>query len=883
MLLQKLYRRSGLRAVTLIRACALNAARRPVRRENLAPIRALLLFLLALVGGLGSARPAAAQSDPSQVGQWSPVSSMPYYAIHLHLLPTGKVLFWDRQSRQTLWDPETGSFTPAAQCPYNIFCTGHTLLADGRLFVAGGHVVDGVGLPHASIYDPFTDTWTPLPDMAAARWYPTVTTLANGQDVLVMSGQIDNTIGLNLTPEVWDSTAGAWRELTGATMPISMYSKMFLAPNGLIFNPSPIQVSRYFDVTGIGTVIKVGYSRINYRSNGSAVLYDDGKVLIVGGGDPPTATAEVIDLNAAAPVWQSTGSMSVPRMFQCATLLPDGTVLVTGGSSATAATAASAPTYPAELWNPATGNWTTLASNSAFRGYHSNAILLPDGRVLTTSGDYYPAASLTLPYQNANMQIFSPPYLFKGARPTITSVPLHVTYGQQVFVQTPDAASIAKVTLIRLSSSTHTNNMNQRINRLSFTLGDGGLNVTTPPNSVLCPPGHYMLFLVNSQGVPSVAKIVRVDIPPAPPSNLTAQVVVPHQINLSWIDHASNEDGFKIERSTDGVNFTQIDTVGPNVTSYTAAGLSGATQYYFRVCAYNGGDSDYSNIQSALTLPDPPNPPTGLAMTSRAQTTVALTWSDNSNNEDGFKIEGSTDGTHFTPAGSVGQNQTTCTVTGLSAATQYSFRVYAYNAGGNSGYSNVLSVTTLPNPPAAPTGLSATPTSKTTINLSWTDQAGNEDGFKIERSSDGVHFTQIGTVGPNITNYTATGLTKATQYSFRVRAYNIGGNSDYSSTANATTWPDPPAPPDNLNATTVSASQINLTWRDWAGNETGFVIERALGNGSFARVATVGVNVTSYSDTGLQANTRYRYRVYAYNAGGNSDYSNVDSAKTKKR
>src|SRR5581483_1039894 len=138
MLLQKLYRRSGLRAVTLIRACALNAARRPVRRENLAPIRALLLFLLALVGGLGSARPAAAQSDPSQVGQWSPVSSMPYCAIHLHLLPTVKVLFWDRQSRQTLGTRKPAALLRRRNAPTTFSVPGTRCWPTGGCLSPGG-------------------------------------------------------------------------------------------------------------------------------------------------------------------------------------------------------------------------------------------------------------------------------------------------------------------------------------------------------------------------------------------------------------------------------------------------------------------------------------------------------------------------------------------------------------------------------------------------------------------------------------------------------------------------------------------------------------------------------------------------------------------------
>jgi len=153
------------------------------------------------------------------------------------------------------------------------------------------------------------------------------------------------------------------------------------------------------------------------------------------------------------------------------------------------------------MWDPVTNIWTTLASNTVYRGYHSTTLLLPDGRVLSAGGDQ----------GGANAEVYSPPYLFKGARPTIASTPAGVSYGQTFFVGTPNAASITKVTWIRLSSVTHTNNMGQRINRLSFSQATGGLNVTAPSNPNLAPPGYYMLFILNGNGVPSVAQIIRID------------------------------------------------------------------------------------------------------------------------------------------------------------------------------------------------------------------------------------------------------------------------------------------------------------------------------------------------------------------------------------
>lgn len=205
------------------------------------------------------------------------------------------------------------------------------------------------------------------------------------------------------------------------------------------------------------------------------------------------------------------------------------------------------------------------------------------------------------------------------------------------------------------------------------------------------------------------------------------------------------------------------------------------------------------------------------------------------------------------------------------------------------GYAAAYVIYTGSTPPAAPTDLAATTASFSQIDLTWTDNATNETGFKIERCTGAncTDFAQIATVGANVIAYSNTGLTASTSYNYRVRAYNGGGDSDYSNTASAVTQAAPalPAAPDNLVATAVSKSQINLAWTDNAGNETGFKIERCRGSTctNFAQITTVGANVTAYSNSGLNANTSYRYRVRAYNAAGNSGYSNIAAATTPKR
>ena len=496
-------------------------------------------FTVALstpTGGASLGSPQAAtvtvvdDDTPAVSGQWGPVVDLPTVPIHMHLLANGKVMFWDRHDHVNgwdvdprLWDPATQTVTTLALPVYDIFCSGHTLLDDGKLLVTGGHIDVGVGDDKASLYDPVTNTWSPLSAMNAGRWYPTNTTLANG-DVLVLAGTSTGPDTVNPLPQVWQTAIGTWRDLSTALQGnypnwADFYPFLYQAPNGKVFAAGPQQMARYLDTSGTGAWTDVAGSSLTYRDYGSSVMYDDGKVLIVGGNprEPstvlPSATAEVIDLSALAPSWRSVASMSVGRRHLNTTLLPDGKVLVTGGSSFPGFDNPAGSVLYAEMWDPAAETWSIMAGYTRYRGYHSNALLLPDGRVLIGGGGHPdpPGGSA-----QANLKIYSPPYLFKGARPTITSAPQQVRYGQTFFVGTPAPQSITGVTWIRLASTTHAFNQNQRINQLSFSQTSGGLSVTAPASGDLAPPGHYMLFILNASGVPSVARIIRVGLSDLP-------------------------------------------------------------------------------------------------------------------------------------------------------------------------------------------------------------------------------------------------------------------------------------------------------------------------------------------------------------------------------
>ncbi len=386
--------------------------------------------------------------------------------------------------------------------------------------------------------------------------------------------------------------------------------------------------------------------------------------------------------------------------------------------------------------------------------------------------------------------------------------------------------------------------------------------------------------------------------PPAAPSNLVATAPSSSQINLSWTDNSTTEDGFRIERCTGAgcTNFAQIAQLAANATSYNNTGLASATPYTYRVRAYNAVDnSAYSNTAQATTRSNIPAAPSNLAATTASATQINLTWQDNSTNEAGFNIErcpGTAAFCDANPANFVfvtsrGVNNTSYSDTGRAPNTTYSYRVRASNADGYSAYTNTAEATTfaLSEPPAAPSALTATTASSSQINLKWTDNATTEDGFRIERclGTGCTNFAQIAQLAANATVYNSTGLAAATTYAYRVRAYNAVGNSTYSNTAEATTKPSIPVAPSSLAATAVSSSQINLTWADNSNNEDGFKIERCLGATcqNFAQVAQIGPNSTGYSNTGLASATAYRYRVRAFNAGGNSTYSNMVSATTQ--
>ena len=614
---------------------------------------------------------AAVSSDPAASGRWGPVVPWPAVAIHVALLINGKVLAYDSSipdgsdlnsptgvsdtfTRATVWDPETGSQTKAnAETGVNVFCTGLAHLMDGRIFLAGGNKSTGfIGIKATNVFDSSDNTWTRTDDMAYERWYPSVTPLANGEMLITEGHDPEDTDASHHIPEV-RGVDGGIRELTGAPLHEDLYPWMDVGPNGLVYLTGPDKYIRSLDTSGSGTWTTLGKRDDEYRSYGSHAFFDIGKILVAGGGgytstgEPSSKTAEVVDLNAATPQVSATDSMEFPRRQYNLTVLADGTALATGGnSSGKALIDLDAGVYNAELWDPASGLWSTLAAEDKTRQYHSTALLLPDGRVLSAGGGVC-GTCREVGYLERNAQVFSPPYLFKhdgsgdlAPRPVINSAPKTVPYNAAVSIDSPNAASVGKVALVRLGAVTHSVNMEQRYVPLAFSANGATITATSPQNANVAPPGYYMLFLVGSDGVPSVSKMVRIDPTasprPAAPSALATAPVSPRNNNSPKVKGTA-EAGSTVRIYSTG------DCTGSPVASGSAAAFASPglpvtvaddTSTSFRATATNGSDNP-SPCSDPVTYVEDSSPPAKPSVTATAPSSPA-----NKNNP---KVRGTAD------------------------------------------------------------------------------------------------------------------------------------------------------------------------------------------------------------------------------------------------
>jgi len=547
-----------------------------------------------------------AQSQAGVLGQWTTLPYlMPINPVHLALLRNGKVLAvagsgnvaTETSFRAALWDPQAGSITTQSLA-WDMFCNAMVTLPDGRVLINGGTLQYDPfhGQLRSAIYDPSSDLFSDVQNMAHGRWYPTVTVLGDGR-VMTFSG-LTETGATNTAVEFYTAGSG-WSAESAAGWTPPLYPRMHLLTDGRVLYSGSGTGSRIFNPTTkswSAVVATTNYS--GTRTYGSSVLLPltpangyQPRVMIFGGGNPATTTTEILDLSATPLVWQNGPPMSQPRIEMNATILPNGKVLATGGSKNDEDTATAS--LNADLYDPATNTFTSAGANAFARLYHSGSLLLPDATVALLGGNP------TRGSYESHIEIYAPAYLFNAdgslaARPTISGVtPGPITFASGFQVQTPNAADIASVVLVRLGTPTHAFDMDQRLVGLSYSAGLGVLDVTAPPNGNIAPPGYYMLFVLNSAGVPSTATFVQLttaaanQAPQASIVSPAANVTVNPGQAVSFSGSGTDSDGTiaSYSWSFPGGSPVSSSQASPGNVTYSSPGTYTAT---FRVTD-NGG------------------------------------------------------------------------------------------------------------------------------------------------------------------------------------------------------------------------------------------------------------------------------------------------------
>ena len=554
----------------------------------------------------------AIPADAPTRGMWSGSKPWPLNAIHAIVLADGRLLTFGTPFNNAgaqdgrfydVWNPALG-FAAGAHVasvvadPVNSFCSTSTWLASGQLLVSGGN---GGGGKSSGLFSTLTSTATPDgASLAAERWYATMLTLADGRS-LILGGTVPYANPLtSQTPEIYEG--GRWRSLLGASStPIFgvrqlgaqaeanpwYYPRSWVAPDGSVFGITSNIMFRMRpdDNGGSGSITQIGTFKTPQVSNGTAtpnvgftstaVMYEPGRILQVGGNgitdnNPNQASnqATVIDINGAAPVLTETAPMANRRHWANATVLPDGKVVVTGGT--TIGWDPANAVRPAEIWNPQNGTWSTGASNVETRSYHSSGLLLPNGTVFTAGGGAPGAVN------NLNAEVYYPPQLFTGVggsaqlapRPLLQAISsLKGAYGEGLGLQMTDGAALSQVSLVALGSVTHSFNNTQRRIPLAFTQAGNIATATLPASPNVAPPGYYMVFAVNAAGVYSHGTIIALGNLPAPPAPTGSSTTLP-----STAVACANEGG------TCTIPVGQKATVyyGANGAYSVRTGLSGA-------------------------------------------------------------------------------------------------------------------------------------------------------------------------------------------------------------------------------------------------------------------------------------------------------------------
>jgi hypothetical protein len=408
--------------------------------------------------------------------------------------------------RSVVYGYEDGTFKHLST-PTDVFCAGHSFLKNGRLLVAGGTKLydNFIGEESAYLFDPMLQDWIRVQDMADGRWYPTLVTLGDGR-VFTISGLGGNG-AVNRVHEIYSMDTG-WTSLAPINYDWPLYPHLFLLRDGSIFYSggnmggraglSPLKL----DINTNTTTNIAGITDIDRRDQAGSVLLppaQDQRVMIMGGGDPATSSVNIVDLSSPNPAYMQASPLHFPRMHLNAILLPDRTVFVFGGGMHSERD----PQLSSEIYDPTTDTWTIADTARVPRLYHSIGVLLPDGRVLAAG------SNPNRRDDELRLELFHPPYLFKGPRPFVERTVRKLVYGRTFEIHTPQAEDIKWVHLIRPMATTHSCDTEQRLVDIKFKAnGFCRLKATAPHEPNIAPPGWYMLFIANRNKVPSIAKWV---------------------------------------------------------------------------------------------------------------------------------------------------------------------------------------------------------------------------------------------------------------------------------------------------------------------------------------------------------------------------------------
>ncbi len=471
-------------------------------------------------------------AEPSQA-RWSPVQELPQVPAAAANLPDGRILFWAAEDRflfgdnedltyTAIFDPATGRSTDVAvsNTRHNMFCPGTTNLPDGRLLVSGG-----IGSPKTSLYDPRTNSWSAAAQMNIPRGYQSNVLTADSQ-VLTLGGSWSGPLGGKLG-ELWNEAEG-WRRLPGVTIepmlgpdPGGIYRAdnhlwLFATGDNRVFHAGPSVNMNWITTGGVGSVRAAGArGGDSYSQNGNAAMYDINRLLKTGGapayeGANATRASYRIALGAEATSLRL-ADMAYPRAFHNSVVLPNGQVVIVGGQTFPVPFSDNTTILVPELWDPVTREFSPMPAIQVPRNYHSVALLMTDGRVLSAGGGLCGAGCQA---NHPNLQILTPPYLLTtsgspATQPRITQAPAEAALGTTISVATD--AAVASFVLMRMSSTTHTvNNDQRRVPVTHRSTSPTGHSVDIPTNPGIVSPGDYMLFALDANGVPSISRRIRI-------------------------------------------------------------------------------------------------------------------------------------------------------------------------------------------------------------------------------------------------------------------------------------------------------------------------------------------------------------------------------------